>query len=95
MKLDMDTFAEIINEFLTENEVRMLLTMPKGTQDVTVEDNTTLGPVLHFFFILNAVKPICKAMQEQMGLDRDSAEWVKVVDTLFGMVRGELLPGEG
>ncbi len=93
MKLNMDSFEEIINDFLTENEVHMLLTMPKGTQDVTVQDNTALGAVVHFFFILKAIAPICKAMREQMGIEPDSEDWAKVVDTMLAMVRREILPG--
>lgn len=92
MKLNMDTFGEIIDDFLTKNEVYMLLTMPEGTQDVTVRDNTELGPVGQFYFILAAIVPICKAMQEQMGIGAHSADWEKVADAMLGMVRREILP---
>ncbi len=94
MKLNMDSFEEIINDFLTENEVHMLLTMPKGTQDVTVQSNTALGSVVHFFFILKAITPICKAIQEQMGIEPDSEDWARVLDTMLTMVRREILPGK-
>lgn len=94
MNLNMDTFQEIIDNFLTENEVHMLLTMPVGTQEVTVQDNTSLGPVVQFFFILNAIASVCKAMQEQIGIDPDSEDWAKVVDTMLSMVRRDILPRE-
>ncbi len=92
MKLDMDSFGGIIEGFLTENEVHMLLTMPKGTQDVTVQDNTNCGAVMQFYFILAATVSICKAMQEQIGIDPHSEDWEKVVDTMLDMVRKEILP---
>lgn len=92
MKLNMDTFGGIIDDFLTENDGHMLLTMPEGTQDVTVRDNTELGPVVQFYFILAAIVPICKAMQEQMGIDARSVDWEKVADAMLGMVRKEILP---
>ena len=44
-KFDLDSFGEIIDQFLKENEVKMLLTLPEGTLDVQVMDNT--GLVLH------------------------------------------------
>ena len=94
MKLDMNKFEEIINDFLTKNEVHMLLTMPEGTQEVSVQDNTSLGPVVQFFFILNAIVSVCKAMQEQIGIDPDSEDWAKVVDTMLSMVRRDILPRE-
>lgn len=92
--MNMDTFQEIIDNFLTENEVHMLLTMPEGTQEVTVQDNTSLGPVVQFFFILNAIASVCKAMQEQIGIDLDSEDWTKIVDTMLSMVRRDILPRE-
>lgn len=92
MKMNMDTFGEIIDDFLTKNEVHMLLTMPEGTQDVTVRDDTRLGPVGQFYFILAAIVPICKAMQEQAGIDPDSKDWETVADAMLGMVRREIVP---
>lgn len=94
MKLDMNKFSEIINDFLTENEVHMLLTMPKGTQDVMVQDNTDCGPVMQFYFILAAVVSVCKAMRELLGIDANSEEWENTVDTMLDMVRKEILPNK-
>lgn len=94
MKLDLDKFGEIIDDFLTKAEVQMLITMPEGTQDANVQDNTGLGPVGQFYIMLNVIKPICRAMRELMGIDPDSAEWAQVVDTLLDLVRRELLPEE-
>lgn len=94
MKLDLDKFGEIIDDFLTKNEVQMLITMPEGTQDAKVQDNTGLGPVGQFYFMLSIIGPIFVAMQEQMDIDPDSAEWAQVVDTLLDLVRRELLPEE-
>lgn len=39
-ELNLDSFGEIIDRFLMDNEVQMLLTLPKGTLDVQVQDNT-------------------------------------------------------
>ena len=32
-------------------------------------------------------------MREQMGIEPDSEDWAKVVDTMLAMVRREILPG--
>lgn len=92
-ELNLDSFGEIIDRFLMDNEVQMLLTLPKGTIDVQVQDNTGLGSTVQFYILLNAIKPICDAMLKDMGIERKSAEWEKVVDTLLGMIKDEIMEG--
>ena len=93
-ELNLDSFGEIIDRFLMDNEVQMLLTLPKGTIDVQVQDNTGLGSTVQFYILLNAIEPICDAMLKDMGIDRKSAEWQKVVDTLLGMIKDEIMGGD-
>ena len=93
-KLTLDSFGEIMDQFLKDNKVCMLLTLPEGTQDVQVEDNVHLGSVVQFYILLNGIIPICSAMLKDMGIDRKSAEWEKVVDTLLGMIKDEIMGGD-
>ena len=90
-KLDLDTFGEIIDKFLEENGVTMLLTMPKGTQTVQVKDNVNLGPVVQFFILLNSITAICKELRNDFGIDVASPEWEKTINVLLGMVKREIL----
>ncbi len=90
-ELNLDTFGEIMDRFLRDNEIDMLLTLPKGTQDVTVEDNVGFGAVVQFYILLNAINPIATAMCKQMGIDRKSDDWAEVVDELLNLVKTELL----
>lgn len=48
-KMDLDSFGEIIDRILEENEFQMLLTMPEGTQEVQIKDNMELGSAVQFF----------------------------------------------
>lgn len=93
-ELNLDSFGEIIDRFLMDNEVQMLLTLPKGTLDVQVQDNTGLGITVQFYILLNAIIPICDAMVKDMGIDRKSAEWEEVADTLLGMIKDEIMGGD-
>lgn len=92
--LDLDQFTEIMDQFLERHEVKMLLAMPAGTQEVVVEDNVGLGAVVHFFILLNAINPILTKLFNLMDIDRDSAEWERTVDTMLGMVKAELMGRE-
>ena len=93
-ELNLDSFGEIIDRFLMDNEVQMLLTLPKGTLDVQVQDNTGLGSTVQFYILLNAIEPICDAMLKDMGIDRKSTEWEEVADTLLGMIKDEIMGGD-
>ena len=90
-ELDLNTFGEIIDKFLKDNDVNMLLTLPAGTLDVQVQDNLGLGCVIQFYILLNSIKPICNAMMQQMGIDKTSPEWTKTVDTFLGMIKNEMV----
>ena len=93
-KLTLDSFGEIMDQFLKDNEICMLLTLPEGTLDVQVQDNVHCGSVVRFYILLNAIKPICDAVLKDMGIYRKSAEWQKVVDTLLGMIKDEIMGGD-
>ena len=90
-KLDLDTFGDIIDKFLKENEIRMLLTLPEGAQEVQVEDNCGLGPIVQFFIMLNSITAICESMKELLDIDGASPEWADCVDELLDMVREDIL----
>lgn len=90
-KLDLDSFGEIVDKFLEENEVTMLLTMPKGTLYVQVDDNVNLGPTVQFFILLNSITTICKEMRTLLGIDTASPEWERMVNVMLGMVKSDIL----
>ena len=80
-----------MDKFLEENEVEMLLTMPKGTQTVQVKDNVNLGPAVQFFILLNSITTICKEMRTLLGIDTASPEWERMVNVMLGMVKSDIL----
>lgn len=75
-KLDLDSFGDIVDKFLEENEVEMLLTVPKGTQ---------------IYILLNSIGAICKELRTLLGIDTASPEWEHTVDVMLGMVKREIL----
>lgn len=93
-ELTLDSFGEIIDQLLKDNEVCMLLSLPEGTLDVQVQDNVHLGSVVRFYILLNAIKTICDAVLKDMGIDRKSTEWEEIADTLLGMIKDEIMGGD-
>lgn len=52
-----------------------------------------LGSIVQFYILLNAITPICCAMLKDMGIDLKSAKLEKVVDTLLGIIKDEIMEG--
>ncbi len=86
-ELTLDKFGEIMDDFLTKNHIQMLVEMPKGTQNVTIIDNTEAGPVIHFYILLKALPAVFKKLAEM--IDINPAE--DFIDTTLGMVKSEIL----
>ena len=53
--LDLDTFGDIMNEFIEENHIWMIVDMPEGTQEVKIKDNAGAGPAVQFYILLQAL----------------------------------------
>ena len=47
-KLNIETLGKIIDQFLTENEVNMLITLPKGSLDTRKYKTRKRSTVLYF-----------------------------------------------
>lgn len=91
-ELNIDTFGEIIDKFLMENHVQMLIDMPEGTLDVEVKDNVQLGPTVQFYILLQALPEVFKQFRETLGGNAFNDE--KFVDSLFEMLKKEILKSE-
>lgn len=92
--LNLDTFGEIMDDFIKENEINMLLTIPAGSTEVQVEDNVHAGGVMQFYIVLNAISGVVKTMKEDMkrgGLELDEDKWENVVESLLGLLRTDLM----
>ena len=88
-------FGEIIDNFLKENHVQMLIDMPEGTLDPIVKDNIGAGAVMKFYFLLNALSTVGKEMKKDMGISSDDTEeWEKVVDGIMELVKNDLMASE-
>lgn len=86
-RLNIDTFGEIIDGFLEENHVQMLLDMPEGTRDVTITDNTGMGPVVWLYILFCALVEAIMAFEKEAGAKLDR-EFVRAI---LEIVEGEIM----
>ena len=86
-KLDMNSFAEIMNEFLTDSDCALLIRSKPGTQEVTCQNNLGIGPVEVLFFLMKAMAQTAKKLMD-IGGDFDPETTANVVADL---VKDEIL----
>lgn len=92
--MDLEKFGEIIDNFLKENHIQMLIEMPEGTLNSVVTDNVGIGSVVKFYILLNSLGTIGKEMKKDMNISSDDKEgWEKVVDRILDLVKNDLLEG--
>lgn len=93
-ELNLDSFGEMMDNFIRANEIKMLLTIPEGSMEVEVQDNVGAGGVMQFYIMLNTIKAIANRMKEDMkngGLELDDDKWEETVDSLFALLKNELM----
>ena len=88
-KLDLDSFGEIMNKFILENEVGMSIIMPEGTIEPEIQDNTGMGPVMQFYILLNALVTVVKNVTDLMGIEKDARE--DLVDGILDLVKKDIM----
>lgn len=89
-KLTIEKFGEIMDDFLRENEINMLITLPEGSIEPRIQDNTGMGWVVQFYILLAALPPVFKGMFEMMESEKES-----LIDGMLELVKNELMEQEG
>lgn len=84
--MNLDSFGEIMDKFINDAHVQLLIDMPEGTTDAKLKDNTGMGAVMQFYIILNAVEAVYKEMVEQMELEDDGT----LIDALLELLRDSI-----
>lgn len=90
-KLDLDSFGEIMDKFILENEVGMSIIMPEGTIEPEIQDNTGMGHVMQFYILLNALVAVVKNVTDLMGIEKDARE--DLVDGILDLVKKDIMEG--
>ena len=88
-KLDLDSFGEIMDKFILENEVGMSIIMPEGTIEPEIQDNTGMGPVMQFYILLNALVAVVKNVTDLMGIEKDARE--DLFDGILDLVKRDIM----
>ncbi len=88
-KLTIEKFGEIMDDFLKENEINMLITLPEGSIEPQIQDNIAMGCVVQFYILLATLPTVFKEMFRTMNLDETKEE--SLIDSMLEMVKGEVM----
>ena len=92
-KLNLDTFGDIIDEFITKNDCKMMIEFPEGSSEPKVIDNMGIGPVGALYFCLKAIPQTFRDLCQTLKLDLHDTGREKLADAIGEMVKKELLEG--
>lgn len=90
-ELTIDKFGEIIDGFLKDNHVQILIDIPEGTTDAQVKDNVEMGSVIQFYIMLHGLKASFGNMLEEMKDMLDPGKTEDMVDGILEIVKRELM----
>ena len=88
-KLDLDSFGEIMDKFILDNDISLLINMPAGTIEPEIQDNTDMGPVMRLYILLNALVAVVKNVTDLMGIEKDARE--DLVDGILDLVKKDIM----
>ena len=88
--MDLDKFGEIIDNFLKDNNISMLIEVPEGTLDPIIKDNVGMGSVIRFYILLIALESIGKQLRSDMGVTSQE-KWEGAIDGILKLVKKDLM----
>ena len=69
-ELNIESFGAIIDNLLEENHIQMIIDLPEGTREATVEDNTRMGPVVQFYILLHGMSECLNKLMSKVNYPR-------------------------
>lgn len=82
-----ENFAKIMSDFLKENEINVLITLPEGTLNPKITDNTGMGCVVQLEILISVIPPVFKKVSEIKKLDKEKKE--RMIDELLELIKNE------
>ena len=91
-KLNIKSFGAIIDNFLEENHIQMIIDLPKGTREETDEDNTRMGPEVRIYILLHGMSECLNKLMSEMNIDPNETE--NLIDGILEILKNEIINKE-
>lgn len=95
-KEQLGIYGEIMDAYLTAKDVKIVISMPPGTQETCVESNLDFGtgPLVAFYAALRAVEWFAKRLARELPPDYNVAQFADDVACMVAETIGEGLTAE-
>lgn len=90
MNMNIDSFSEIMDKFLQDNDIAMLIEMPKGTLKAEVKNSCEMPSIVDLYILLNALPSVFECVFEMIEIDNTSDQR-NIVHEMMEMVENELV----
>lgn len=91
--LTIEKFGKIVDDFLNDNHIQMIIEMEEGTRKAIIEDNTGMGSVIQFYILMHGMAQCMDIMMDDMEIEKEGKP--KMVDGILEILKNELLSEEG
>ena len=79
--------AELVNDYVTQKHLRLVVDMPEGTQAAEIQG--TGAVTLDLYLLMAAMKPVFMAALSEFGIEEARAG--DVLDGLWEMTRADIM----
>lgn len=92
-RLTIEKFGKIVDDFLNDNHIQMIIEMKEGTRKAIIEDNTDMGSVIQFYILMHGMAQCMDRMMDDMEIEKEGK--LEMVDGILEILKNELLSEEG
>ena len=91
--LTIEKFGKIVDDFLNDNHIQMIIEMEEGTRKAIIEDNTGMGSVIQFYILMHGMAQCMDIMMDDMEIEKEGKP--EMVDGILEILKNKLLSEEG
>ena len=89
INMSVEEFSNVIEEFLEEEKIQLLIKMPEGTLEPVITDNCHLGVVPQYYILINAMSHTIGELMETVSIPPENRE--PCIDALLEMIKDDLI----
>ena len=88
-ELNLETFEEIMNKFIEDYNIQLVVEIPEGSSEPSVIDNIGGGSVMQFYILLSAMEEVIPDALRAADTDPDKYE--QLIDSLLGLMKEDIM----
>lgn len=91
-EFNIDKFGEIMDGFLKDNPVQLVITLPEGTLEPDIKSNTKMGPVIDMYIMTHALRKTLTEIFKMEIMDKNKKS--DFLDEILKVIKNEVMEGE-